>query len=58
MGKGSKPRPVSKNYGNEFERIFGKRCREHKQINCLDCKFREHLLNDTKDPRTDCPSND
>lgn len=37
MGKGSKPRPVGKNYGNEYERIFGKRCTKHRKVDCAEC---------------------
>lgn len=37
MGKGSKPRPVSKNYGNEYDRIFGKRCTKHHRVDCAKC---------------------
>lgn len=29
MGKGSKPRPVSKNYGESMDRMFGERCVKH-----------------------------
>lgn len=37
MGKGSKPRPVSKHYGENYDRIFGKRCLKHRRKDCPEC---------------------
>jgi hypothetical protein len=34
-GKGDRPRPVPKDYGERFERIFGKRCPKCKKKECV-----------------------